>query len=67
MCRSHAAEVRASPGRSGSYWSFEVEGVAQRCLYIDYLLDTWTLWDVDRAINNFPYTIEPRPWQDIPI
>jgi len=49
------------------YWCFEVDGVARRCLYLDYLLDTHTMWDVDRAINNFLYTIEPRPWMDIPL
>lgn len=49
------------------YWCFEVDAVARRCLYLDYLKDTWSRWDVHRAIHNYLYTITPREWQDIPL
>lgn len=49
------------------YWGFEVDGVARRCLYLDYLRDTWSRRDVQRAIHNYLYTIEPRKWVDIPL
>ncbi len=49
------------------YWSFELNGVARRCLYLDYLLDTYNDWDMLRAINNFRYTITPCEWIQIPL
>ncbi|MBI3927082.1 MAG: DUF1152 domain-containing protein [Armatimonadetes bacterium] len=48
------------------YWCFEVDGVARRCLYLDYLRDTYSRWDVHRAIHNYLYTVTPREWLNIP-
>ena len=49
------------------YWSFDLDAVARRCLYIDYIKNTYTPWDVIRAINNYRYTVKPREWMDIPL
>ncbi len=49
------------------YWCFELDGVARRCLYIDYLVNTYSRWDIHRAISNYLYTIEPRTWMSIPL
>ena len=49
------------------YWCFDLDGVARRCLYLDYLKDTYNQWDVHRAISNYLYTIKPREWMDIPL
>ncbi len=49
------------------YWSFEVDAVARRCLYLEYLLDTNDQRDVQRAIRNFLASIAPREWVDIPL
>jgi hypothetical protein len=64
--RTHGNSLFINPLMS-MYWCFEVDGVARRCLYLDYLLDTYNQWDVHRAINNFLYTIKRREWRDIPL
>lgn len=48
------------------YWGFEAEALAERCLYLDYLRDTWTPWDVHRALSNYLYTVTPRDWRSVP-
>lgn len=48
------------------YWSFRLQGVAQRCLYLDYIDNTHSRMDVHRAISNYLYTVKPRPWLDFP-
>ncbi|MDQ7825973.1 MAG: DUF1152 domain-containing protein [Candidatus Eremiobacteraeota bacterium] len=49
------------------YWSFEVDGVARRCLYMDYLLETRDRWDMRRAIENYLSTVTPREWMNMPL
>ncbi|MEW6283463.1 MAG: DUF1152 domain-containing protein [Candidatus Eremiobacterota bacterium] len=49
------------------YWAFEVDGVARRCLYLDYILDTYDRWDVHRAIHNFLHVTTTREWLNIPL
>lgn len=49
------------------YWAFELDAVARRCLYLDYMLDTYSRWDVHRALHNYLYTVKPREWQNIPL
>lgn len=49
------------------YWAFEVEGVARRCLYLDWVKDTWSRWDVHRTLHNYLSTVTPRDWRDIPL
>lgn len=49
------------------YWSFELDRVARRCLYLRELLETETPTDVARVIREFREgwpTI--KPWQSIP-
>lgn len=48
------------------YWGFRLEGIAKRCLYLDYMKDTHSRMDVHRAISNFLYTVSPRPWLNFP-
>lgn len=64
--RTRGSQLFINPLMS-MYWCFEVDGVARRCLYLDYLLDTYDRWDVHRAISNFLYTIKPREWMNIPL
>jgi hypothetical protein len=49
------------------YWCFELQGVTRRCLYLDFLYDTHSRWDLNRAINNYLYTIKSREWMNIPL
>lgn len=49
------------------YWSFEVDAVARRCLYLKELQTTVGYKDVDRVIADFRRDYPPtRGWQDIP-
>lgn len=49
------------------YWAFEADALASRCLYLDYMKDTYTTWDVHRALSNYLYTVTPREWRNLPI
>ena len=49
------------------YWCFELQGVTRRCLYLDYIRDTHSRWDIHRAINNYLYTTKSREWMNIPL
>ena len=48
------------------YFCFRLKGVAQRCLYLDYIKDTHSRMDVHRSLSNFLYTVKPREWRDFP-
>jgi hypothetical protein len=48
------------------YWCFRLKGVAERCLYLDYIIDTHSRMDVHRALSNYLYTVQPKPWKDFP-
>ncbi len=48
------------------YWCFELGGVAERCLYIEDIVETQTLEEVGRAILLFQQSIERKPWQELP-
>ncbi len=48
------------------YFGFELDAVAQRCLYRDYMEGTYSRWDVNRAIGNFLYVADSREWKDLP-
>lgn len=48
------------------YWCFRLQGVAQRCLYLDYIVDTHSRMDVHRALSNYLYTVTPREWLPYP-
>lgn len=64
--RTAGSELFINPLMS-MYFAFELDAVARRCLYLDYLTDTWSQMDVLRAIHNFLYTIKPREWRSIPL
>ena len=49
------------------YWCFNLKGVIDRCLYLDYILDTHSRMDVHRALSNYLYTVNSREWMDIPL
>lgn len=48
------------------YHGFELSGVAKRCLYRDYMVKTYSRWDVTRAIGNFLYVADSREWMELP-
>jgi hypothetical protein len=64
--RTRGSELFLNPLMS-MYWCFELAGVARRCLYLDYLKEKYSRWDIHRAINNYLYTVTPRPWLNIPL
>lgn len=50
------------------YWAFDLGAVARRCLYLETLRETQTMWDVSARIEAFRNTHEPlRPWMAIPV
>ena len=49
------------------YWCFRLEGLARRCLYLDYLKDKYGRWEVHRGICNFLSTVQSREWKQMPI
>ncbi len=49
------------------YWSFHLEGVAKRCLYLDRLVDTQTAGEVTQAIRAFRDESFKRPWKNMPV
>lgn len=64
--RTNGEELFINPLMS-MYWCFELEAIANRCLYLDYILDTHSRWDVHRALSNYLYTVTPREWMNIPL
>lgn len=49
------------------YWCFDLTGLARRCLYLDYLKEKYSRWEVHRGICNFLYTVKQRDWKTLPI
>ena len=49
------------------YFCFQLDGLARRCLYLDYLREKYGRWDVHRGICNFLSTITPRDWKRLPL
>ncbi len=49
-----------------AYFSFELEAVAKRCLYLSLLEDTDTAFHVSAVIEAFRHGIETRPRRLIP-
>jgi hypothetical protein len=49
------------------YFSFELEAVARRCLYLDLLRDTSSIFEVQARIEGFRKSIEPRERRGIPV
>ncbi len=50
------------------YWFFNLEQIADRVLYLDWIKGTETFQELGTAIENFRKQCRPvRPWKDIPI
>jgi hypothetical protein len=50
------------------YWFFNLQQVAERVLYLDWIKGTETFQELGTAIENFRKQCRPvRPWKDIPI
>ncbi|MEW6279046.1 MAG: DUF1152 domain-containing protein [Candidatus Eremiobacterota bacterium] len=49
------------------YWSFDLDAVARRCLYLKELLETESYRDVERAIKDFRKSFPSmKSWENIP-
>ncbi len=49
------------------YWCFDLTALAKRCLYLDYLKEKYSRWDIHRGLVNFMSTVTPREWKTLPI
>ncbi len=47
-------------------WAFDLPAVARRCLYLDKLRDTRTVWDIQLAIERFRNDVRPRERRAFP-
>ncbi len=64
--RTKGSRLFISPLMS-MYWSYEVDAVARRCLYLKELLETRSYSDVDRVVHEFRKQYPPlRAWEAIP-
>lgn len=64
--RTAGSELYINPLMS-LYWSFQLEGVANRCRYLDALWPTQTQREVSRAILKYRAGVTPRPWRELPV
>ncbi len=65
--RTEGSELWINPLMS-MYWAFDLTAVARRCLYLETLRDTRTLFEVDECIDSFRQGHRAiRPWKDIPV
>lgn len=64
--RTSGSKLYISPLMS-MYWSYEVDAVARRCLYLKELSKTVSYGDVERVIQEFRKAHPPtQGWQEIP-
>jgi hypothetical protein len=49
------------------YWGFDLASVARRCLYLEAIRDTQTLFEVAARIEAFRDASPTRPWEDVPL
>lgn len=64
--RTRGHELFLSPLTS-TVWSFQVDALARRCLYLERIVGTWQQGEVTRTIRQFRDSIEPRPWKQLPL
>lgn len=64
--RTQGSELYINPLMS-QYWSFKLDGVAKRCLYLKQLQDTRTASDVMLTIEQFRAGLKPEPWKEMPL
>lgn len=62
--RTRGSELFINPLMS-MYWSFTVEGLAHRCLYLDEILKTRTRGEVTLAIQRFRSKCSKRKWRPL--
>ncbi|MEO1414906.1 MAG: DUF1152 domain-containing protein [Bacteroidota bacterium] len=75
--RGAYGDVHATPRTAGSrlyinplmtlYWTFDLEHVADRLLYKDWIAQTMTKEQVLAQIASFRQAITPKGWEDIPL
>lgn len=51
----------------GLYWTFRLEQVVRRNLYLDRIISTDTYEQLDDAIDRFRGTVKTREWEPIPV
>jgi len=49
------------------YFNFDLTAVAKRCLYLDMLADTSTIFEVSAAIEGFRKLVDHREYKSIPV
>ena len=64
--RTHGSVLYINPLMS-LYWSFKLDGVAERCLYLDRLEGSQTCNEILIEIERFRGHNERKPWKDIPL
>ena len=64
--RTRGSELFINP-LMGLYWSFHLDGVAERCLYLDKIKTTNSMEEVQHEITRFHAQITKRPWKELPV
>ena len=64
--RTEGSELWINP-LMGLYWTFNLGGVASRCLYLDKVKETRTYRELTTAIQLYRGSYEKRDWQTIPV
>lgn len=64
--RTQGSELFINP-LMGLYWAFNLEGIANRNLYLEQLRSTQTMWEVRAAIEVFRSHQKIKPWKAIPL
>ncbi|MEZ4376273.1 MAG: DUF1152 domain-containing protein [Polyangiaceae bacterium] len=49
------------------YWAFDLSQVAARCLYLDAVKLSHSIWDVNVIVEAFRKDTEQLQWEDIPV
>lgn len=49
------------------YWNFQLDGVAERCLYLNHVMDTEQAGEVTYAISNYRSSIDKKFWKEMPM
>ncbi len=63
--RTRGSELFINPLMS-MYWTFELRGLVSEHLYLESLLETESVWDVQLAIEAYRHGVTPRPRKAIP-
>ncbi len=63
--RTKTSELFISPLMS-MYWVFDLPTLVRRSLYLDRLMDTESIWDVQKEIELFRSSQKPRDYRSIP-